>query len=145
MNMVKRVPFPHFISTIATSSPSTIAYQKPQEGKIYLMTGNVAFENGDFTNPLVGPLLACVNHEMHVTSAVKLKACSSFDATSSNSTHPPIDSLPSMHLIMHATAKVTLDLIQPESSEYSHWLHFLGEIQQYGDREIHVSFVFFRH
>jgi hypothetical protein len=126
----------HFYNqAIATSSPSTMAYRNPQEGRVYLMTGNAAFKNEDFTNPLVGLLLLdCVNHEMQVTSAVEL---------SSNSTQPPIDSLPSMHLIMHATVKVISDLMQPESSEYSHWCHFIREMQQYVDRETHVFFSFF--
>ena len=76
---------------------------------------------------------------MHVTSAIELRPHSPFDGMTSNSMQPPIDSLPPMHLIMHAIVKVSLDLMQSESSEYSHWLHFVGEIQQYVDRENHVT------
>lgn len=45
-----------------------------------------------------------------------------------------------MHLIMHVIVKVSSDLMQSESSEYSHWLHIIGEIQQYVDLENHVYY-----
>src|SRR5437762_6759949 len=82
---------------------------------------------------------------MLITSTIDLHAYSPLDGASSISMKPPIDSLPSMHLIMHATVKVSSDLMQSETSEYSHWLHFIGEIQQYVDRENHISFCFFHH
>jgi len=140
-NVLHHLVLTHFQSPNLEDHPFPDAFAAVQSGSVYFIVGTFAVHNRDIL--LVHPLITykCLM-KMQTISCYRLSIYTAIDLNQIPLTKSIDDLLSPMHLNLHATVRCQTMPEPPQSTSFQHeyptWKRFIGEIEQYADRENRV-------